>query len=226
MQLKKNGRDSVYPHTSANSVDESDGTNDESYYGDVPAPSVRSRAGITEQETSRGAQAVRAESVIDVHSTFDGRYETEQDLRVEGTISGEIVCRGTLTIERDATANAKIEARDAAICGRVDGEIVCSGRLRLTATAIVTGTLRAGTLVIEEGASLKGDVETVQEQARVATNARAARSNGADSTGSEEAPREPASVAPLPSRAAAGRGREVPSFALVSSEERAAGERN
>jgi cytoskeletal protein CcmA (bactofilin family) len=167
---------------------------------------------------------VRAESVIDVHSTFDGRYETEQDLRVEGKISGEVVCRGTLTIERDAIANARIEARDAAICGRVDGEIVCSGRLRLTATAIVTGTLRAGTLVIEEGASLRGDVETVQDGAvRPAASTRSSRSNGAESKGAEEAP---ASVAPMPSRAAAARGREMPSFALVSSEERTAGERN
>ena len=161
MQLKKNGRESVYPNSSADSVSEADAESDESYYGDVSASAVRSRAGSEPHDRSSAGQGARAESVIDVHSTFDGRYETEQDLRVEGVVSGEIVCRGTLTIEREATANAKIEARDAHICGRVDGEVNCSGRLRLASTAVVTGTLKTGTLVIEEGATLRGTVETL-----------------------------------------------------------------
>ncbi|HMO97257.1 MAG TPA: polymer-forming cytoskeletal protein, partial [Tepidiformaceae bacterium] len=99
-------------------------------------------------------------SLVDRHSSFDGRYETDHDLRVQGSISGEVVCRGLLTIEHEASARARIHARDAHIRGRLEGDIVCSGKLLLAATAVVTGTLKAPVLVVEEGASLSGSVDT------------------------------------------------------------------
>jgi hypothetical protein len=100
----------------------------------------------------------------------------------------------------------------------VDGEVSCTGRLLLTGTAIVTGTFKAATLVVEEGASLRGNVETVQEGAPPVT--RITRSPAAEpAVAVEPAARE---SAPAPSAGARnGRGnREVPSFALVPSDER------
>src|SRR5512132_710284 len=45
-------------------------------------------------EQTAPAQPTRTESVIDRHSAFDGRFETEHDLRIDGKVSGEILCRG------------------------------------------------------------------------------------------------------------------------------------
>src|SRR5205814_3332075 len=100
------------------------------------------------------------ESVVDAHSSFDGRYETDKDLRVEGTISGEIICGGMFTVEREASARARIQTREAQIRGRLEGDIVCSGKLLLSSTAVVTGTMKAGALVVEEGATVSGSVDT------------------------------------------------------------------
>jgi cytoskeletal protein CcmA (bactofilin family) len=218
MQLKKTTREAGYPEPEAEPTDTRYASTD-AYYTDAPQNSARQRSDSPELRTV----GARGQSIIDAHSTFDGRYETDQDLRVEGTISGDIICRGELTVERDATVNAQIAARDATVRGRVDGEVTCSGRLTLTGTAIVTGTLKAATLVVEEGAALRGNIETVQEGMPPVVG-RVTRS-------ASTAAAEPAAAAETPVREAAqpgsnggrnGRGnREVPSFALVSSDERA-----
>ncbi len=231
MQLKKATRESAYPGESVRPADDEMDTPQDQYYTDLQPPVTRpSRPVNPEDIQSRVPAPGRGESVIDAHSTFDGRYETEQDLRVEGTISGEVVCRGLLTIEADATANAKIQTRDATIRGRVDGEVVCTGRLLLTGTAVVTGTLKAATLVVEEGATLKGTVETVQDTpVPIATrvNRAAEAVPPADLPRPETVTREAASAAAPAGLPRNGiRGREVPSFALVSSEERGALDRN
>lgn len=217
MQLKKPTRDMTYPDSAVRPTEEEMDSHD-SYY---PEPEQTMR-------TSRAVATAHGESVIDVHSTFDGKYETDQDLRVEGTVSGEIVCRGLLTIESEATANAKIQTRDAAIRGRVDGEVVCSGRLLLTATAVVTGTLKAATLVIEEGASLRGTVETAQDSPvpLVTRVNRAAQPPAPEPASADEEPAAGAATASAASPRNGSRSREVPSFALVSSDERSTLDRN
>jgi len=206
--LKKNTRDTAYPDSETDTPDQNYSSTD-AYYSDPATTATRTRA--TDAE---GRPVARGQSVVDAHSTFDGRYETEQDLRVEGNISGEVVCRGELTVERDAIVNAKIEARDATIRGRVDGEVSCTGRLLLTGTAVVTGTFRAATLVVEEGATLRGNVETTQDGG-AAPLTKVTRASAQP----EPATPETEASAPAPMTARNGRGnREVPSFALVSSD--------
>jgi cytoskeletal protein CcmA (bactofilin family) len=194
-------------------------------YGESPemaADDLYQRPG--EGET-RPRAAARGESVVDAHSTFDGRYETEHDLRIEGTVSGELVCRGLLTVERDASVKAKIEAQDAHIRGRIEGEIVCSGRLELASTAIASGTLRAGTLVVQEGASVNGTVETLQ--ARPESRPTAIPKAITREPAPEPEPDAPAVTITAASPAAAtddalsprpSRVRAVPSFAMSPSE--------
>ena len=178
-----------------------------------------SRSGSATPATVESAPAVaalpaaRAESVIDTHSNFEGRFETEQDLRVEGSISGDVVCKGRFTVEREATAKTKVQAHEAHIKGRFEGEIECSGLLVVASTAVVSGTIKAATLVVEEGASLSGAVETAKStQATVRPT-----SMSRDRDRSSSAP-EAATTEAIAAPARSGRTREVPSFALVSSE--------
>lgn len=215
MQIKKSPRETGYQEHSryenANyGSDSSDQFSAEEAFSPRP---VRAAAREQQNEGDRTQQQpTRSESVIDRHSSFDGRFETEQDLKVEGTISGEVICRGQFTVEREATARSRVQARDAHIHGRFEGDIVCTGKLLLAATAHVTGTFKAAVLVVEEGATVSGTVDTTQQ---TAAPARAT----APAAAAEAAPaREPSTV----SRAR----RDLPSFAIVASDERAAGDRN
>ena len=174
----------------------------------IPAPAVPRAASIPNGGTS---------SVIDAASSFDGKFEAAGDLVVEGAISGEILCRGQLPVEKDATARARIDSRDAYIVGRVEGDIVCSGRLTIAATAVVTGTVKAAALIVEEGATIKGSVET--------SSVAAASEGGSPAVARAALRRQEAEAgAPGPNGGAAparwSRAREVPSFAVVPSDER------
>jgi cytoskeletal protein CcmA (bactofilin family) len=227
VQLKKSPRDVSYPDSATRYENESFGVEQADDYGEFqPEPIARrqARPGAAPQTggDDPSAAEARSESLVDRHSSFDGRYETDHDLRVEGSISGEVLCRGILTIEREASARARIQARDAQIRGRLEGDIVCSGRLLLAATAVVTGTIKATTLVVEEGASLSGTVDTTQKSAMPEPSRPAAVPAAAGQIAEQPvAPREPvAAVGPRNGR------REVPSFAIVSSEERSASERH
>jgi len=218
MQIKKATRDGSYSEparyeSQPYALDQSDG------YGDSPAtegfaarPGRPASANGASEGDNRAQAPVATESIIDRNSSFDGRFETEQDLRVQGSISGEITCRGIFTVEKEASARARIQARDAHIHGRLEGDIICSGKLVLSATAHVTGTLKAGTLVVEEGATLSGTVETSQATGTVT------RTIG----------QEPATVTREPAAAAAPRQarRDLPSFAIVASDDRATADRN
>jgi cytoskeletal protein CcmA (bactofilin family) len=210
MQIKKNPPATVYPDAVSRyerermvpEAEQYSETSSEAVYSRGTAP--RQAGPAPRGEEPRGEAPLRSESTIDRHSSFDGRFETEQDLRIEGAISGEVICRGTLTLEKDASARARVQAREAVVKGRLEGDIVCSARLTIASTAVVTGTVRAPILVVEEGASISGNVDTTQKASEVVS--RSARP--ADVTAA-------AVDAPTPARQPR---RDAPSFALVSSE--------
>lgn len=234
MQLKKNPRDERYGDLGSTYPDQPESPAPE--YGSSATPrSSRELDGDTEVTHSQPtAPAVpRAQSVVDADSHVDGKYETAQDLRILGSVAGEVICRGLLTIERDASAKAKIQARDVEVRGRLEGDVVASGRLLITSTGVVTGTIKAATLVVEEGATLRGNVETAAAPGvtDLPTPTRTSRASASKDAGSSDsAEKDDAEEAGSGSRGGAGRwnraSREVPSFALVSSEERASGDRN
>lgn len=184
-------------------------------------PPLTSEPGAPEsiEAAPRATAPASSESTVDAHSSFDGRYETDHDLRVFGKVSGEIVCRGQLTIERDATAKAKIEAREVIARGRIEGEVTCSGKLVVEASAVVTGKVRTATLVVHEGGSLGGTIETTTAAPTAASAAAPKATKREPAAAAEELGDEMAA----PARAA--RTRDLPSFALVSSDERPAPEK-
>lgn len=208
MQIKKPVRDAQFPgaarYDATNYAPEGREQREDSMTEGFQVRHARGGEAPT-TETPETTAPVRTQSVIDRHSSFDGQFETEHDLKIEGTVSGEVTCRGLFSVEREATAKARVQARDAHIQGRFEGDIVCSGKLLLAATAHVTGTFKAAVLVVEEGATVSGTVDTTNSAARPASSA---SKNGDRETGSSKS------------------RRDLPSFAIVASDERASGDLN
>lgn len=164
------------------------------------------------------APAAPIESVVDSGAVVEGHFNADNDLRIQGTVSGEITCRGTLTIERTATAKAHINTQECEVHGTVDGDITCSGRLRFATTAVVNATIRAGSLVVEEGASIIGSIETNYSGEVTSAAASGNRRRGTNRKDEGAA----AEGEDANRKSGTNRGREAPSFALVSSEDSAA----
>ena len=98
-------------------------------------------------------------SLVDRHSTFDGNFRSQRDLRVEGELKGNVTCEGTLFVSEGATITATVEAEHITVAGELTGEIRCRGRLQILPSGRVRANVSTGSLVIQEGAIYEGQLE-------------------------------------------------------------------
>jgi cytoskeletal protein CcmA (bactofilin family) len=100
-----------------------------------------------------------AASLIDRHSSFDGNFRSQRDLRVEGELKGNVSCDGTLFVSEGATIAATVDAEHVTVAGELTGEIRCRGRLQILPSGRVRASVSTGSLVIQEGAIYEGQLE-------------------------------------------------------------------
>ena len=117
---------------------------------------------------------------IDQGSEFSGKLSFKDTVRIDGKFDGEISSENTLIIGETGRIHATIQSETVIISGEVDGEIVAPGQVIIHKTARVTGNIRTGSLAVEEGAGLNGQITmTGQGDASRPPKAKA-RTNGAD----------------------------------------------
>lgn len=83
------------------------------------------------------------------------------DLVIDGQVQGTIELGDhSLTIGPAASVVADLAAKIVTVSGTVVGNVTGAARVELKATAVVEGNVSAPTFVMEEGATLKGKVDT------------------------------------------------------------------
>lgn len=87
---------------------------------------------------------------------IEGQFSAAEDTRVDGEIKGEVKCERKLVTGESSHIEGKIWAAEAVFMGAIVGDVVVSGAVQLTSSAVVTGTLSAKTLTVDEGAQLNG----------------------------------------------------------------------
>ena len=104
-------------------------------------------------------------TVLGKSVSIKGDLVGTEDLFLDGEINGTIrLPEGRLTIGPNGRAQADVEVRDLVVFGQITGKLHASGRVDLRQSATVLGDIMAGTLAIEESASLKGRVELTSAQ--------------------------------------------------------------
>ena len=90
-----------------------------------------------------------------------GELSGSEDLYVDGQVEGTIALKGnSLTVGPNGQVKASVEAKGVVVQGKLEGNIQASERVELRKSAIVTGDITTQRIFIEEGASLKGKVDT------------------------------------------------------------------
>lgn len=83
------------------------------------------------------------------------------DLVIDGQVQGTIELGAhSLTIGHGAEVIADLAAKTITVSGKVIGNVVGAARVELKATATIEGDVSSPTFVMEEGAVLKGSVDT------------------------------------------------------------------
>jgi cytoskeletal protein CcmA (bactofilin family) len=84
-------------------------------------------------------------------------------VRIDGQLEGNLISTGDVIVGDSGTLNAQLKARNAVISGLVNGDMDVEDKLELMPTAKVYGDIKAGMLIIGEGAVFKGACEMHKE---------------------------------------------------------------
>ena len=115
-------------------------------------------------ETEAGSDARDQSGVISILGPgvkVTGDLDTPGSVRVDGHLAGSLRAAKAVVVGRDGVVEGEIETADAIIAGMVHGSVHASSRLELQSTAHIEGSIRAGSLKVDEGASVMGDMAMV-----------------------------------------------------------------
>lgn len=125
--------------------------------GAVPAGNSNSNATVT----ANAPVSSRAAACISQGIKIKGEISGKEDLFIDGTLEGKLDLSGaSVTIGPNGKVKADIQAREIVVRGNVQGKLTGRDRVQLWNTGQVAGEVQTERLAIEDGAVLRGKVET------------------------------------------------------------------
>ncbi len=100
--------------------------------------------------------AKQSETVIGPSVKIKGDLNSEDDVRIEGQITGKVNSLKKVFIEQNAKLAADVEANEVTVAGEVQGKLNVLGLLILQSTAKISGEINCSVLRVEDGAALSG----------------------------------------------------------------------
>jgi cytoskeletal protein CcmA (bactofilin family) len=85
-----------------------------------------------------------------------GTLRADKDLIFNGTLEGEIVSAGVLTLGTSANVHGTVKAKFLDLFGKVHGNVFVGDTCKIFASAVLMGDLKASHLVLEKGGSFIG----------------------------------------------------------------------
>ena len=95
-------------------------------------------------------------TIIGKDTHINGTVKVEGSLRIDGSVTGKIICSECVTIGASGIVDAEIEAASAIVAGKLKGNIVTTETIELQAKCEMEGDLKTKSLVIEQGAIFCG----------------------------------------------------------------------
>jgi len=91
-------------------------------------------------------------SLVAAEAVWEGKLITSGQLRVEGTLHGEIQTPSSVFVAANAHLDGSIRAGSIVVAGEVEGKVECSERLEVLPGGSARGEIETATLVVHEGA--------------------------------------------------------------------------
>jgi cytoskeletal protein CcmA (bactofilin family) len=106
------------------------------------------------EEKSNGGNGT---TLIGAGTTLKGDINSNSDLRIDGTIIGNIHSSAKVVIGANGVVEGNISGNQADIIGKVVGNIKAKDLLQLRGDSTVTGNVYAGKLQVEPSATFNGE---------------------------------------------------------------------
>ena len=104
-----------------------------------------------------------AASLIGSGTTLKGDITSSGDLRIDGTLIGNINCSSKVIIGANGVVEGDVNGQQADIMGKVTGSIKVKELLQLKSNCQVNGNLHSAKLQIEPAAQFNGQCHMIQE---------------------------------------------------------------
>ncbi|MCB1042194.1 MAG: polymer-forming cytoskeletal protein [Acidobacteria bacterium] len=88
--------------------------------------------------------------------TIDGLAEGNEDLVIDGTVKGKVVCQGLVTVGKTGVIRADVTCNSITIEGDVFGNIVADSSVTIESTGRLTGDITAKTFINQPGGFFEG----------------------------------------------------------------------
>lgn len=95
-------------------------------------------------------------NMISSDTVVTGSLETKSDVRISGTIDGQVKSDNKSVIAESGLVKGDLRSKEADIAGTVEGELFISNRLILRSSAKISGDISTKVLMVEEGARIDG----------------------------------------------------------------------
>lgn len=105
-----------------------------------------------------------------VGSHFDGNLKSENDIRIDGTMEGNLVCKSRLIIGNPGSFEGDAECRNAVIEGSFTGNLKVDEVLQVKENAVINGNISTGKLIVQSGAVFNVTCKMGDQQLRADKN--------------------------------------------------------
>ena len=99
-------------------------------------------------------------SLLGQGCTFKGDITADGDVRIDGTLNGNILKAHRLIIGKEGFINGNARCMEAEVLGRINGNLAVAGMLHLHEHAAVKGNIDAGNLRLESQSVYNGYLRT------------------------------------------------------------------
>ena len=126
--------------------------------------------GKTKDDMPVGASTGTSTSLIGAGTTMKGDITSNGDLRIDGTLVGNIHCSAKVVIGANGVVQGDINGQQADIMGKVTGTIKVKDLLQLKGGSLMNGNIQAAKLQIEPTASFNGECHMAQPAETVSSS--------------------------------------------------------
>ncbi len=108
----------------------------------------------------------KPETTIGVNTRFVGTLTSDGNIRIDGSVEGDVEVLGNLIIGETGRVIATVKAQNVHVSGAVKGEITAVEQLEISPTGKVWGDITTAALHIEPGGLFRGQsamTSTIEE---------------------------------------------------------------
>ena len=117
----------------------------------------KNRSTSTTGSTGNGIKSSALNTLVQ-GTTVDGNIHTESDIRIDGTLQGDLHCGGKAIIGPNGVVKGDIVCQNAMIEGQFAGKLSVAEILTLKETAIIDGEANYDKLVVHQGAVINATI--------------------------------------------------------------------